>query len=158
MACGTYAGKDTPEPNDKIPPLSTMNQRYQTIFLLVAMIIFALMGISVAQEIVSAQPAYRETVLTGFTRARAVLPLVAETSGKVLSVSADIGSAIDRHGVFARLDPTLIELDLEANRVAQEQQPPGTQIAQGAGKGAGGAPGAHPHTGTNRMAGDPAPY
>ncbi|MEA3292305.1 MAG: efflux RND transporter periplasmic adaptor subunit [Pseudomonadota bacterium] len=76
---------------------------------------------TITQEIVVAQPAYREIMLTGFTRARATLPLVAETSGKVLEAAADIGQTIAGDGLFARLDPTFIELDLEANRVSQEQ-------------------------------------
>lgn len=121
MICGIHSGRDNSEPNEYISNLSTMNQRYRIIFLLVAMIVLPLMGFSEAQEIVAAQPAYRETVLTGFTRARAALPLVAETSGKVLSVTADIGKAIDSQGAFAQLDHTFIKLDLEANRVAQEQ-------------------------------------
>ena len=68
-----------------------------------------------------AQPAYREVTLTGFTRARASLPLVAESGGTVLTVTADIGDTIAEPGTFARIDPTFIELDLEANRVQQRQ-------------------------------------
>jgi RND family efflux transporter MFP subunit len=93
----------------------------RVIHLLLMLAALGLATPSVAQDTAIARPAYRETLLTGFTRARATLPLVAETSGKVLSVTADIGSVIDHQGLFAELDPTFIELELEANRVAQEQ-------------------------------------
>ena len=46
---------------------------------------------------------------------------VAESGGTVLTVTADIGDTIAEPGTFARIDPTFIELDLEANRVQQRQ-------------------------------------
>lgn len=72
-------------------------------------------------NLIEAQPALRDIVLTGFTRARAHLPLVAESTGKVLDVKADIGDTVGEHGLFARIDPTFIELDLVNNRVQQDQ-------------------------------------
>jgi RND family efflux transporter MFP subunit len=72
-------------------------------------------------ELAVARVAYHEVTLTGFTRARATLPLVAETGGKVLEVYADIGDTIDTSGVFARIDDTFIRLDLDSNRVQREQ-------------------------------------
>jgi len=76
---------------------------------------------SIRDDLVVARPAYRQVLLTGFTRAHASLPLVAETSGKVLELSADIGDSIDAEGRFVRLDTTFIRLDLESNRVLQDQ-------------------------------------
>jgi len=72
-------------------------------------------------ELAVARTAYHDVTLTGFTRARASLPLVAETSGKVLAVNADIGDTIDTGGVFASIDTTFIRLDLDTNRVQQQQ-------------------------------------
>ena len=72
-------------------------------------------------EVAEAQPAFRQVMLTGFTRARATLPLVAENTGKVLYVVADIGDSIGSDGLFARIDSTFIELDLAGNRVQQAQ-------------------------------------
>ena len=68
-----------------------------------------------------AEPAVREVTLTGFTRARANLPLVAETSGRVEAVASDIGEAIGEDGIFARLDDTFIKLELEEVEVQQER-------------------------------------
>jgi RND family efflux transporter MFP subunit len=76
---------------------------------------------SAEQGVVSARPSFTEIALTGFSRARASLPLVAESSGKVMEVAADIGQAIDAVGLFARLDERFISLDLEANRIQQAQ-------------------------------------
>ena len=71
--------------------------------------------------LVTAEPALREVALTGFTRARAELPLVAETSGRVEAVAHDIGGAIGEDGIFARLDDTFIRLELEEVEVEQER-------------------------------------
>ena len=72
-------------------------------------------------RMVVAEPSYRSVMLTGFTRARASMTLVAENAGRVLEVAAEVGDVIDEHGLFARIDPTFIELDLQANRVQQQQ-------------------------------------
>ncbi len=59
--------------------------------------------------------------LTGFTRARASMDIVSEVSGRCLEVRADVGQSVPADGVFARIDPTFIKLQLEANRVALQQ-------------------------------------
>lgn len=87
---------------------------------LIAIAFFA-PGAEAEETAAVAQAAYRQISLTGFTRSRASLPLVAESTGKVLEVDADIGGSIGEDGIFARLDPTFIRLDLEANRVQQAQ-------------------------------------
>jgi len=71
--------------------------------------------------LVTAEAAVRQITLTGFTRPRAELPLVAETSGRVVSVAQDIGEVIGKGGVFARLDDTFIRLELEEIEVQQER-------------------------------------
>lgn len=62
-------------------------------------------------------PATVQVRLSGFTRARAEIPLVAEATGKVLRVMADVGQPVGANGVFAQVDPTFIELDLRDNAV-----------------------------------------
>lgn len=74
-----------------------------------------------AAEPVTAEAALRNVTLSGFTRPAATLPLIAESAGKVLAVSVDVGETIPPEGVFARIDPTFIEFDREANRVQQAQ-------------------------------------
>jgi len=71
--------------------------------------------------VVTALPAVRSVELTGFTRARARLPLVAEGDGRVESVAADIGGVIGADGTFARIDGTFIRLELDETRVRQDQ-------------------------------------
>ncbi len=75
-----------------------------------------------AAETFTTEPAPRTVTLTGFTRARADMALVAEESGRVRRVAADVGDAIGRGGVFADQDPTFLRLDLEANQVQQQRQ------------------------------------
>ncbi len=71
--------------------------------------------------LVTAEPAVREVTLTGFTRARAELPLVAETAGRVEAVAYDIGETVGKDGGFARLDTTFIELELAEVKVQRKR-------------------------------------
>lgn len=73
------------------------------------------------QRTVTAQAATSDAVLTGFTRAQATMTLVAEATGRLVDVAADIGDAVGGDGVFARVDPTFILLDLDENRVQQDK-------------------------------------
>ena len=68
-----------------------------------------------------AQSAARRSVLTGFTRARNLMTLVAEESGRVQAVVADVGDSLGKDGLFAQLDTTFIKLDLDGNRADQER-------------------------------------
>lgn len=79
------------------------------------------LGAEASPTTVNARPAEREITLTGFTRPRATLAVVAETSGRVLEVTSDIGDTVGDAGLFARLDPTFIQLELEANQVEQSR-------------------------------------
>jgi len=72
-------------------------------------------------HLVTAEPAGREIALTGFTRARAELPLVAETAGRVEVVTYDIGETVGKDEVFAHLDATFIELELAEVGIQQER-------------------------------------
>ena len=100
----------------------TTGQKLRLISAVLTMLL-AFSGTLPADEgsIVVAESSYRSVMLTGFTRARASMTLVAENAGRVLEVAADVGDVIDEHGLFARIDPTFIELDLQANRVQQQQ-------------------------------------
>lgn len=72
-------------------------------------------------ETFTVRSADRTASLTGFTRARNAMNLVAEESGRVAEVLADVGDALGSDGRFAELDTTFIRLDLDANRADQER-------------------------------------
>ncbi|BBD09816.1 efflux RND transporter periplasmic adaptor subunit [Desulfovibrio ferrophilus] len=85
---------------------------------LVIIVTISSSGLASATE-VTALASSRMVVLTGFTRARATLDLVAEEAGRIDSVKAEIGDTIGQDGIFARIDDTFIRLDLDNNRVQQ---------------------------------------
>lgn len=72
-----------------------------------------------APNLAEARPAGRSVVLTAFTRARAAMDLTAENPGKVAFVAGEVGQAIGKDGIFARLDATLTRLELDRNRTDQ---------------------------------------
>lgn len=89
-------------------------------FLMAAALLLAALPAEAGEnDLFIARPAVRAATLTGFTRARADMALTAETAGKVLEVFADIGEPVPKSGVFARIDPTFVELNLQANQVEQ---------------------------------------
>jgi RND family efflux transporter MFP subunit len=86
----------------------------------------ALLAVTCAAEetdaaLATAAPAVREISLSGFTRARARLRLVAETPGRMEEVFHDIGDTIGGDGTFGRLDDTFIRLELDEVEVQQER-------------------------------------
>lgn len=74
-----------------------------------------------SRETFVVRSAERRASLTAFTRARTLMTLVSEESGRVHKVVADVGDSLDENGLFAELDTTFIELDLEANRADQRR-------------------------------------
>ena len=86
--------------------------------------ILVLAGFTVtAQEgghVVTAESAFEETTLTGFTRARARMQLTTEVAGRCKDVYADVGD-VPPSGVFAQLDTTFTALDLEQNQRRQDR-------------------------------------
>ncbi len=66
----------------------------------------------------TARAAIQTTVLRGYTRARWQRFLTCEESGRCLEVRAEMGDQIASDGLFAKLDPTFINLELEANQAA----------------------------------------
>ena len=65
--------------------------------------------------------AFREEVLTGFTRPRTVLDLLSEESGRCVRVFADVGEVIGAKGVYAELDGTFLRLELEQVQAQRRQ-------------------------------------
>lgn len=64
----------------------------------------------------TAKSAQQTVTLTGFTRARTLLDLSSEMSGRIETVFADVGEPIPKDGKFACLDRTFIKLEIESNR------------------------------------------
>ncbi|MCJ8499368.1 efflux RND transporter periplasmic adaptor subunit [Desulfatitalea alkaliphila] len=58
------------------------------------------------------RPATQAVTLSGYTRARAALPVAAEMGGRVLAVHYDVGQAIGDKP-FARIDPTFVDFQIE---------------------------------------------
>lgn len=68
----------------------------------------------------TAQPAFREARIIGFTRAAAEISIISEVSGRCLELTADVGEVLPKNGVFARLDDTFVKLEIETNENRQE--------------------------------------
>jgi len=98
-------------------------KRLLLVLLLVCLTAPAIQSVAVAQtgEVFETKVASRKISLTGFTRARSSMTLVAEESGRVKSVFADVGDAVRKDGHFAELDTTFIDLDLQSNRANQQR-------------------------------------
>jgi RND family efflux transporter MFP subunit len=80
-----------------------------------------LTAVANAEEVlVTAQPAFQQERLSGFTRERTRLVLSAETSGRVVEVNGDVGDVTVEGETFACLDPTFIDLELAANRTERQ--------------------------------------
>ncbi len=102
------------------------------LFRLVALLlcVFALPSYVLAAhdlETARAKPSMQWVTLTGYTRADVFFNLDSEFAGKVLEVYADIGDTIPADGVFARLDATFVQLELDA--VITEIEKLETQLA-----------------------------
>lgn len=91
---------------------------------LAALLVLGLSGAALGDAgpvLVTAEPAVREIGLTGFTRARAELPLVAETPGRIEEVFHQVGEAIGPDGVFARIDDTFLRLEQREVEIEQDR-------------------------------------
>lgn len=90
--------------------------------ILVALILWAGAGVAQASgELVTVETSYQEVTLTGFTRARATLRLVAEEAGRFAFVNAEVGDVISEGRHFGCLDTTYVDLDITANHARQER-------------------------------------
>jgi RND family efflux transporter MFP subunit len=82
--------------------------------------LLAPLGLMAEQVLVTAESAYRQETLSGFTRERTRVLLSTETGGRVAEVTGDVGDLTRSEPPFACLDATFIDLELEANRVEQK--------------------------------------
>jgi RND family efflux transporter MFP subunit len=76
---------------------------------------------SVQDGVFVAKPAMRQVRLIGYTRARRILDIVSEESGRCIKVTADVGDRIAKDGLFAVLDTTFIDLAIKKNQVDQKR-------------------------------------
>lgn len=76
---------------------------------------------SVQDGVFVAKSAMRQVRLIGYTRARRILDIVSEESGRCIKVTADVGDRIARDGLFAVLDTTFIDLAIKKNQVDQKR-------------------------------------
>jgi len=76
---------------------------------------------ALAESTCQAEKATTTITLTGFTRPKTILDITSEVSGRCDEVRADIGEPIPADTIFARIDPTFIELELQANAIARAQ-------------------------------------
>ncbi len=87
--------------------------------IITSVLMLALAGFASAQAAQNAtavaQPALFEQTLTGYTRARHVMEIAGEESGRCLKVFADVGDTIPSNGIFATLDTTFIDLSIRKN-------------------------------------------
>lgn len=74
-----------------------------------------------ASELFELQPYLRTITLTGFTYPRKEMTVTSEVSGRCLEIFGDIGDQVSANGELAKIDTTFIQLDIEANAIAQEQ-------------------------------------
>lgn len=79
-------------------------------------IFHAVPSLQAAPALATAKAATQGVRLTGFTRARTVLDLATEATGKVEMVFSEMGQTIGKKGKFACLDQTFINLDIEGNK------------------------------------------
>jgi RND family efflux transporter MFP subunit len=77
--------------------------------------------ILLAADTVELQPHFRTITLTGLTYPLQEITITSEVSGRCLKIAADVGDTIPEAGNLAEIDTTFIRLDLEANRIAQDQ-------------------------------------
>lgn len=98
-------------------------KRTVTYLLAMIMTLALVPSVSQGQETVTfeAKPASRTISLTGFTRSRSSMTLVTEESGRVERVLGDIGDSLGKSGLFAQLDKTFIQLELDGNRADQQR-------------------------------------
>lgn len=76
---------------------------------------------ALAVSICQAEKATTTITITGFTRPKTILDITSEVSGRCDEVLADIGEPIPADTIFARIDSTFIELELQANAIARAQ-------------------------------------
>jgi len=79
---------------------------------------FGTLALEDDSPLLTAESAFDEVVLSGFTRASARMRITTEVAGTCEMVAADVGEVM-ADGIFARLDDTFTALDLERNARAR---------------------------------------
>ncbi len=74
------------------------------------------MALPAEVSLVTAQPAFNQEVLFGFTRERTRVVLSTEISGRVTEINGDVGDMTVAERPFICLDQTFIDLELAANQ------------------------------------------
>jgi RND family efflux transporter MFP subunit len=77
---------------------------------------------AMAECICQADKATTTITLTGFTRPQTILDITSEVSGRCDEIRADIGEAIPADTIFAHVDSTFIQLELQKNAIARNQE------------------------------------
>jgi len=85
------------------------------------LLIISFSGAGCATEIFELRPFKRQLSFTGFTRPQKELVVSSEVSGRCKAVLLEQGDTVAPSGFVAEMDSTFIELDLNKNRIAQEQ-------------------------------------
>ena len=74
-----------------------------------------------AQEIFQIKPYYPTVTLSGLTHPRKEMTVTSEVSGRCVEIYADVSDLIPDSGRLAEIDATYLKLDIEANKIAQQQ-------------------------------------
>jgi len=77
---------------------------------------------AMAECICQADKATTTITLTGFTRPQTILDITSEVSGRCDEIRVDIGEPIPADTIFAHVDSTFIQLKLQANAIARDQE------------------------------------
>ncbi|MCT4626708.1 HlyD family efflux transporter periplasmic adaptor subunit [Halodesulfovibrio sp.] len=93
---------------------------WRKVFFLILIILLAFVEIAYSKEVFVAKAAKRHVKMTGFTRPRKVITISSEENARCLKVYADVGDSIGKEGIFAKLDPTFIDLDILRNLDKQQ--------------------------------------
>lgn len=93
---------------------------WRKVIFLILILILVSVEVAHSEKVFVAKAAKRHVHMTGFTRPRTVITISSEENARCLAVYADIGDAIKSDGLFARLDPTFIDLDIRRNLDKQQ--------------------------------------
>ncbi|SIN71146.1 efflux RND transporter periplasmic adaptor subunit [Halodesulfovibrio marinisediminis] len=93
---------------------------WRKVFFLILILILIGVDVAHSEKVFVAKAAKRYVHMTGFTRPRTVITISSEENARCIAVYADVGDAIKPDGLFARLDPTFIDLDIRRNLDKQQ--------------------------------------
>ncbi len=74
-----------------------------------------------AENVFELAPFFRTATLNGLTHPRKEMTITSEVSGRCRDIYADMSEVIPSSGKFAEIDSTFLNLDIESNKIAQEQ-------------------------------------